>query len=112
MRPRPHFLAHERAGQRVRITRRIRRIPAARQALDLRVEIGVEKIPNAHTTGTGAGWIDDPMEVREPSVVGPALHHVPNVHDEMAFLRCHRSPPAVARTYLQTARNPIDRENR
>jgi hypothetical protein len=52
------------------------------------------------------------VQVRHPAIIGPALHHVADVDDELIGLGLHVEPGAILELDLQAARTLADRKNR
>src|SRR5262245_10136448 len=100
------FLAHHVARTHRLVARRAAGSRAGRQAGDLRVVVRVQEIADRDSPATCpmlGRRIDNAMQVREPTIIGPALHHVADVDDELPAFGGHVQPRTVPEPYLQAA---------
>src|SRR5215510_7584111 len=105
------LLAHHVAGTDRLVARRVAGSRARRQTGDLRVVVRVQEIADRDSPATYpmlGRRIHNAMQVREPTIIGPALHHVADVDDELTAFGGHVQPGGVPEPYLQTTRRIAD----
>ena len=80
-------------------------LEAARNTANVGVEIRMHEETDRHAAALRVAGVGDhhPVQGRNPSVVGPTLHHVAEIDHKVPRLRQHRGPAAVRSPGLEPA---------
>src|SRR5271154_1965450 len=114
-RRRPEFAHEIRPGTHGGVFGRLPGAEARLQHADFRVPVRLMeeryRLP-ARIASVLGGGVDDAMQRRDPAVVGPARHEIPDVDHEGAGLWRHFRPGAVGGENFQPARARLRQEYR
>ncbi len=97
------LLTHHVACAHRRVARRIARAGTTRNAGNLGVVVRMQEVADRHAPAADAPlgwWIDHAVQVRHPAVIGPALHHVTDIDNELVALGRDVGPRAVFKLHL------------
>src|SRR6185295_504558 len=108
------LLAHQVTGTDRLVARWVPGSRASGQTGDLGIVVGMQEIPDRHPPAARAlldRRIDNAMQIRQPAIIGPTLHHVADVDDKLTALGSHIQPGAVPELYLQATGCITDGKN-